>query len=82
MNKNELEDLHNKLLYIGINFVAIIFIILGCLFYNELIKFSCQEDKYDYIDNNENKNTKINDSFNSGMQKMDGSFTTEGDDSY
>ena len=82
MNKNEIENLENKNIYIGINFVLIALIILGCLFYNEIILFSCQKEKIDYINRNTSNNIKINDSFNSGMQRMDGSFTTEGEESY
>ena len=82
MNKNEIENLENKNMYIGINFALIALIILGCLFYNEIILFSCQKEKLDYINRNRSNNIKINDSFNSGMQRMDGSFTTEGEESY
>ena len=82
INKSEINDIENKWLYLGINSTSIIFIILSCLFFNEIILFICQ-DINNYDNKGGNKNIKINDSFLSGSQnRIEGSFTSEGEDSF
>ena len=41
MNKNEIDDINNKWLYLGINGFSNFLIILSCLFFNEVILFIC-----------------------------------------
>lgn len=80
INKNEFNAIDKKGLYIGINFIAIIVIIFCCVLFNEIIIFSCQDD---IINKKDNKNNKIKASFiSSNQNELDGSFTTEGEDSF
>ena len=72
-----MKNVENNLYYLIVNSVGIIIIILGCLFFNEIIIFNCQEEKCE----NE-KITRINDSIGGSQHKLDGSFTTEGDESF
>ena len=82
INKKEIDDINNKWLYLEINTASIALIILSCLFFNEVILFICQDIK-NYDNKSDNKNIKINDSFLSGSQhRIEGSFTSEGEDSF
>ncbi len=73
-DKNHILD-GGEIFDLIVNIIAFFMIIFGCLFYNEIILFNCQEEK-----SNTRKIERINDSVD--QSKMDASFTTEGDDSY
>ncbi len=76
-DENYMNNVEYNSCYLAINSIGVIIIILGCLFFNEIIIFNCQEEKFE----NE-KNARINDSVEGSQHKLDGSFTTEGDESF
>ena len=77
INKNEINNINNSLIYVLINFFSIILIILFCLLFNEIIIFSCQnENLFD------NKIIIINNYLNNTLNNLSGTFTTEGEESF
>ena len=67
-------------LYTLVNFGAIFIIIIGCLFFNEIIILNCGKD---YDDRNSSiRINKTEESEENSQHKLDGSFTSEGDDSF
>ena len=79
----EINSIGKNWLFLLINLSANFIVIISCLFYNEIIIFSCQEETR--INNNNNNNNRINSvsgTANEEDNDPDGSFTTEGDVSF
>jgi hypothetical protein len=79
----ESNSIDKNWLFLLINLSTSFIVIISCLFYNEIIIFSCQEKTI--IDNN--KNQRINSvsgiaNEDNDQNNLDGSFTTEGDVSF
>ena len=71
-------NFNTKLIYLGINCSIIIIIIICNIFFNEVIMCKCK------CCNNKNnrKSIRISEDLNLGLNGLDGSFTTEGEESF
>lgn len=81
----EINSIDKNWLFLLINLSASFIVIISCLFYNEIIIFSCQEETI--ANNNHNHNQRINSvsgiaNEESEQNNLEGSFTTEGDVSF
>ena len=79
----EINNIEKKWLFLLINLSASFVVIISCLFYNEIIIFSCHEETL----TNNNKKNRINSvsgtsNENNTENNLEGSFTTEGDFSF
>ena len=81
INQDEIDkinNINNNLFYIIINCSAIIIISICCLLFNEIIIFDCKC----CVNNNKRKSIRISENLNISPNGLDGSFTTEGEESF
>lgn len=81
ISENEFNNIDKKSLYISVNLTSIIVIIFCCVLFNEIILFFCQDDKSYSNSIIDAINNKINDLFVI-QNLLDGSFTTEGKETF